>query len=82
MIGNNDEFIKSTIQKLSQEFAVKDLGRLHYFLSLEIKYITDGIFITQTKYIKDILARSKMDECSHFATPMAIKQQFTTHDKK
>ena len=31
--GNNNNFIYNLIHKLSTEFALKDLGRLHYFLA-------------------------------------------------
>ena len=44
IIRNNDDFTESTIHKLSQEFTVKYLRRLHYFLGLEIKYIIGGVF--------------------------------------
>ena len=40
IIGNNNDFIDNLIHKLSTEFVLKDLGRLHYFLGLEIKYIS------------------------------------------
>lgn len=35
--GNNRVFIEDLINKLNKEFALKDLGKLHYFLDLEIK---------------------------------------------
>ena len=82
IIGNNNDFINNLIHKLSTEFALKDLGRLHYFLGLEIKYISGGIFIAQSKYIKDLLCRAKMLSYSYFNTPMAIKDQHKPRDNK
>ena len=35
---------------LSQQFEMKDLGHLNYFLSLEITHFTNGLYITQAKY--------------------------------
>ena len=35
---------------LSQQFEMKDLGHLSYFLGLEITHSTDGLYITQAKY--------------------------------
>ena len=43
--GNHPYFISSLIQSLSQEFDLKDLGRLHYFLGLQIDYTLDGLFV-------------------------------------
>ena len=41
---------------LSQQFEMKDLGHLSYFLSLEITHSTDGLYITQAKYASELLS--------------------------
>ena len=41
---------------LSQQFEMKDLRHLNYFLSLEITYSTDGLYITQAKYASELLS--------------------------
>ena len=50
----------SGIQKLkdflSQQFEMKDLGHLSYFLGLEITHSTNGLYITQAKYASDLLS--------------------------
>ncbi|XP_073363640.1 uncharacterized protein [Aegilops tauschii subsp. strangulata] len=38
-----------------RDFALKDLGDLHYFLGIEVKKVKDGILPTQEKYVIDIL---------------------------
>ena len=43
---------------LSQLFKMKNLGLLSYFLGLEITHSTDGLYITQAKYISDLLSRA------------------------
>lgn len=50
VIGNNEE----CMTKL-KEFEIKDLGRLKYFLRIEVAHSNDGIFISQQKYIVDLL---------------------------
>lgn len=42
-------------------FAIKDLGALHYFLGIEVKRSSKAIYISQTKYILDLLKKAKMD---------------------
>ena len=41
---------------LSQQFEMKDLGHLRYFLGLEITHSTDGLYITQVKYAFELLS--------------------------
>jgi len=41
---------------LGQHFALKDLGRLHYFLGVEASWIMDGnLDLSRTQYITDLL---------------------------
>jgi histone deacetylase 1/2 len=43
------------LKKLNEDFALKDLGDLHYFLGIEVSKVRDGILLTQEKYTNDIL---------------------------
>lgn len=36
-------------------FCIKDLGKLHYFLGIEINYLLSGICLSQNKFTKDLL---------------------------
>ena len=40
---------------MSQEFKIKDLGNLKYFLGIEVARSKHGIFISQRKYVLDLL---------------------------
>ena len=42
---------------LNQQFEIKDLGHLNYFLGLEITHSTNGLYITQIKYASELLSR-------------------------
>ena len=44
--GDNLNGIQELMDFLSQQFEMKDLGYLSYFLGLEITYSTDGLYIT------------------------------------
>ena len=37
------------------KFDMSDLGLLHYFLGLEVNQNKDGIFMSQKKYVADLL---------------------------
>ena len=75
VIENNDSIIQQFIDALGCEFAIKDLGRLHYFLGLEVQYINTSITLSQSKYAKDLIIKAGLEASSHFNTPIAIKVQ-------
>jgi hypothetical protein len=56
---------------LQQEFAVKDLSLLHYFLGIEVLPCPTGFLLSQHRYIVDILRRTKMLEAKPINSPMA-----------
>ena len=76
--GNNSSLLDSFARKLNSEFATKDLGSLSYFLGLEATSITDGLFINQLKYARDILTRVKLLDSKPVHTPMVVSQHLTS----
>ncbi|XP_060182944.1 uncharacterized mitochondrial protein AtMg00810-like [Lycium barbarum] len=48
---------------LHDQFKIKDLGKLHYFLGLDILYQDDGVLITQRKFTNDLI--KEFDCCSY-----------------
>ena len=59
MISNEDE-IKWSKGVSSIEFDVKDLGKLKYFLGIEVAQFKEGIVISQRKYTLDHLSEVSM----------------------
>ena len=50
--GTSSNLIDCFIAQLSDNFALKDLGKLHYFLGIEVAWLADGsLHLSQTKYI-------------------------------
>jgi histone deacetylase 1/2 len=58
------------VKALGADFAVKDLGKLHYFLGLEVTHYDTGLTPTQQKYSMELLCRSGMLKCKAVSTPM------------
>ena len=54
--GDNLNGIQELKDFLSQQFEMKDLGHLSYFLGLEITHSTDGFYINQAKYASELLS--------------------------
>ena len=69
--SSNPIFIKSLVSKLNLEFSLKDLGDLDYFLAIEVKRQSNAsLLLTQSKYIRDLLTNTKMDEANPISSPM------------
>ena len=71
IVTGNDEREKHEVkQRLATEFEIKELGKLKYFLGIEVAYSTQGIFISQQKYVTDLLAETGKIGCKPVSTPM------------
>ena len=47
------------------------MGELNFFLGLQIKQLSDGIFVNQAKYLKELVKKFGIDESKAAPTPMA-----------
>ena len=79
MIITGDDL--SGIQELkdfpSQQFEMKDLGHLNYFLGLEITHSTDGLYLTQAKYASELLSRAGLTDSKTVDTPVEFNAHLT-----
>ena len=80
--GNDNNIISDLINTLGSEFSLKDLGSLHYLLGLEVKNLPNGLFVSQTKYTRDLIEHTKMMECTYINTPMALKSIITPSNEQ
>ena len=55
---------------MANEFEMSMIGELSYFLGLQIKQLKNGTFMSQGKYIKDMLKKFGMNEAKPISTPM------------
>lgn len=62
--------ITSLIAQLNSEFSLKDLGEDHYFLGIQVSHTNNGLHLSQTKYIRDLLQKTKMVHCKPTRTPL------------
>jgi hypothetical protein len=69
LIGE-ENLITHCKKKLVIEFEMKDLGPMHYFLGLEVWQSPKEIFLSQGKYVVEILKRFNMMDCRDMSTPM------------
>ena len=55
---------------MANEFEMSMIGELSYILVLQIKQLKNGTFISQGKYIKDMLEKFGMSNSKAISTPM------------
>jgi len=65
----DDIIFGATLDSLAHEFEMSMIGELNYFLGLQVKQTTEGIFISQSKYAKDLVKRFGLDGKSCARTP-------------
>ena len=67
--------------EMKKEFEMSMLGELTFFLGLQVHQTNEGIFISQTKYIKDMLKKFKMEDSKPVGTPMVTSCKLSKDDE-
>eukprot|EP00253_Pinus_taeda_P014539 PITA_14539 len=78
--SNNDEMSNELTQNMSKEFEMSMIGELSYFLGLQVSQTTTDMFISQAKYLKDMLKRYGMEDCAPMSTPMTTDCKLSKDD--
>ncbi|KAL5547467.1 hypothetical protein UlMin_002698 [Ulmus minor] len=69
--ATNKSLCEDFAKCMHEEFEMSMMGELTYFLGLQIKQSKEGIFLNQSKYIKDLLKRFGMENSKAANTPMS-----------
>ncbi|XP_048226878.1 uncharacterized mitochondrial protein AtMg00810-like [Ricinus communis] len=80
LVWNNNEEIEKVKQKLKREFDIKDLGQLTYFLGIEMAKSHKGLFLSQRKYVLDLLNETGKIGAKPIDTPMETKTRLNLED--
>lgn len=75
--SNNPRMVEIFKQSIMKEFDMTNVGFMSYFLGIEAVQNDDGIFISQKKYIGDLLRKFKMDSCNPAKTPVKVGTKLT-----
>ncbi|XP_062118383.1 uncharacterized mitochondrial protein AtMg00810-like [Humulus lupulus] len=80
--GSNQKLLSQLISDLNKEFAVKTLGPLHYFLGVEVSRTSSSMYISQSKYVADLLTKLHMEGAKPSSNPTSSthKLSLTTGD--
>lgn len=68
--GSHYSHIATIIRQLHQQFVLRDLGNIHYFLGVKVQRSGTSFLLSQATYIRDILSRLNLQHLK--ATPTLI----------
>jgi hypothetical protein len=80
LTASSTGLLQRIIASLAGEFAMKDLGPLHFFLGIQVTRTAAGFFLSQAQYAEDILERASMDNCKSSPTPVDTKAKLAAAD--
>jgi len=70
LTGSDHHGISQLKQHICHNFQTKDLGKLRYFLRIEVAQSNNGIVISQIKYALDLLKETRLMNSKSVDTPM------------
>jgi hypothetical protein len=69
--GSSNSLVTRFAEDMSREFEMNMMGKLQFFLGLQIKQSKEGTFVHQAKYTEDIVRKFKMEDAKAMTTPMS-----------
>jgi hypothetical protein len=71
--ASSSSLLQRVVTDLHAEFAVKDMGDLHFFLGIDVQRTAAGFNLNQSRYAEAILQRAGMANCKPASTPIDNK---------
>lgn len=75
--GSNMKIIKEFKRAMSSKFEMTDLGKLTYYLGIEVKYENNVILLHQEAYARKVLKEAGMEFCNPTHVPMNPNERLT-----
>ncbi|KAA0058176.1 Retrovirus-related Pol polyprotein from transposon TNT 1-94 [Cucumis melo var. makuwa] len=80
LTGDDQTEISQLKQRMGDEFEIKDLGNLKYFLGMEVARSKEGIPVSRRKYTLDLLTETVMLGCRPADTPIEFNCKLGNSD--
>jgi hypothetical protein len=71
----NQDFCEEFRKMMANKFEMCMIGELSYFLGLQIKQMKNGTFVSQGKYIKNMIKKFRLQDAKPMSTPMGTNDQ-------
>jgi histone deacetylase 1/2 len=80
VVSSNQKATEKLLAGLKEDFALKDLGELHYFLGIEVHKSGNGIVLNQEKYATDLLIKVNMASCKSASSPLSTSEKLSAFE--
>src|SRR4051794_41113432 len=80
--SSSDQAIAILLKVLNVHFAIKDLGKMHFFLGIEVTHTPHGLLLTQSKYSSDLLEKVGMIGCKAAPTHLSSTDKLSLTDEE
>ena len=77
---NKDPLVQWFAFAMESEFEMSMIGELSFFLGLQITQRSEGMFISQGKYLREMLKRFQMEDSKLVGTPMVTGCKLRKND--
>jgi hypothetical protein len=77
---NKDSLVQWFASTMESEFEMSMIGELSFFLGLQITQRSEGMFISQEKYLREMLKRFQMEDSKPVGTPMVTRCKLSKDD--
>ncbi|CAM8937170.1 unnamed protein product [Rhodiola kirilowii] len=78
--SNTQKLVDQFVEQMQKEFTMSMVGEMNYFLGLHVMQKDDGIFISQSKYAKNLIKKFDLEKASHKRTQAATHLKITKDD--
>jgi uncharacterized membrane protein YciS (DUF1049 family) len=78
--SNNASLVQWFASAMQSEFEMSMIGELSFFLGLQITHKYEGIFLSQKKYLREMLKRFQMEDSKPMSTPMVTRCKLIKDD--
>lgn len=75
--SSSQEAVDASLRDLEKDFAIKDLGDLHYFLGIQVERKDGELLMKQERYAREILKRVNMQLCKSVKTPLCTTEKLS-----
>ena len=65
------------VDQMKSEFEMSMVGELNFFLGLQVRQMEGGIFVSQSKYAKNLVKKFGLESAKQVSTPMSTTLKLT-----